>query len=149
VTTSGHGTRTPVVKSWILGTAAVVITVAATAVLAFTDIHVPLPGRKAAAPTPSAPAPVASIGRPYALVEVIPHRGADGGRAAAEAAKGRLDTAGMPVRLVDSLNSDVLDDTPAGTGFWVLLQDGFPTVDAAQAFCTQWRVVAPKCAVSP
>ena len=53
---------------------------------------------------------------------------------------------GMPVRLVDSLGSDVLADE--GTGFWVLLQDGFASAQAAQAFCTQWRVVAPKCQVT-
>jgi hypothetical protein len=52
----------------------------------------------------------------------------------------------MPVRLVDSLSSDVLADE--GAGFWVLLQDGFTTTEAAQAFCAQWRVVAPKCQVT-
>ena len=52
----------------------------------------------------------------------------------------------MPVKLVDSLTSDVLADQ--GAGFWVLLQDGFPTVEAAQAYCTQWKLVAPKCAVT-
>jgi hypothetical protein len=53
----------------------------------------------------------------------------------------------MPVRLVDSLESEVLADQ--GAGFWVLLQDGFATPEAAQEFCTRWRVVAPKCRVTP
>ena len=80
------------------------------------------------------------------LVEVFPRRGADGGKAAAEAQQAKLAAAGMPVKLVDSLASEVLADQ--GTGFWVLLQDGFATIEAAQAFCTQWRTVAPRCAVT-
>ena len=70
----------------------------------------------------------------------------DGGQAAAAAAQAQLTAAGMPVRLVDSLRSDVLADD--GAGFWVLLQDGFASAAVAQAYCTRWRTVAPKCAVT-
>jgi hypothetical protein len=52
----------------------------------------------------------------------------------------------MPVRLVDSLASDVLTDENGG--FWVLLQDGFTSPATAEAYCTQWRPVAPKCQVT-
>jgi hypothetical protein len=36
-----------------------------------------------------------------------------------------------------------------GAGFFVLLQDGFADVAAAQAYCTRWRAVAPNCRVTP
>lgn len=147
---TGGGTRKPRVANWMAGTAAIVIALAATAAVAFSGVRLPLPGSRRAAPPPAtaAPAPVAAtaVGRPYALIEVFPHRGADGGRAAAEAARTRLTDAGMPVRLVDSLTSDVLAD--GGAGFWVLLQDGFTSIEAAQAYCTQWKPIAPKCAVT-
>lgn len=82
--------------------------------------------------------------RPYVLVEVFPHRGADGGRGAAEAAQQQLRTAGMTVRLVDSLSTDQLDDAGGG-GFWVLLQDGFADATQAKAYCDRFRAIAPKC----
>ncbi|MEV6596426.1 hypothetical protein AB0M36_06100 [Actinoplanes sp. NPDC051346] len=149
----GTGSRKPRVTSWMAGAAAIVLAVAATVAVALSDVRIPLPGQRAATPppsalTPSAPAPLApvSVSLPYALVEVFPHRGADGGKGVAEAARARLAGAGMPIRLVDSLTSDVLADE--GSGFWVLLQDGFASVDAAQSYCTQWRQVAPRCAVT-
>ena len=92
------------------------------------------------------PAPVAAVtvGRPYALIEVFPH---DGGKAAADAAAAQFAAQGLSVKVVDSLASDVVAD--GGTGFYVLLQDGFPDVAAAQGFCTRWRAVAPECRVTP
>ncbi|MCA2218199.1 COG1470 family protein [Jidongwangia harbinensis] len=145
-TATGNGSRKPRVRSWMAGTAAVVLALAATAAVALSDVRLPLPGTKRAA-KPAATPTTPAVSRPYALVDVFPHRGPDGGKAEAESQRARLDTAGMPVKLVDSLASDVLEDK--GTGFWVLLQDGFANPEAAQAFCTQWRVVAPKCAVTP
>ena len=149
----GTGTRRPRVANWAAGTAAIILALGATAAVAFSGVHLPLPGRDRGEPTTGLTAPAPStaitpvaITRPYALVEVIPHRGADGGKAAAEAERAKLTAAGMPVRLVDSLASDVLADT--GDGFWVLLQDGFTTSEAATAYCTQWRLVAPECRVT-
>jgi hypothetical protein len=150
--TTGTGTRKPRVANWVAGAAAIVLALAATAAVAFSGVRLPLPGNRRAAPPPAAPASAAgaaattAVSRPYSLVDVFPHRGPDGGRASAEAARTRLADAGMPVRLVDSLASDELADQ--GAGFWVLLQDGFPTVEAAQAYCTQWKLIAPKCAVT-
>jgi hypothetical protein len=140
------GTRSPRISSLVASIAAIVVALGATAAIAFTGVTVPLPGRhRATSPTVPAAAKV-PVGRPYALVDVFPRSGADDGKAAAQAAQARYTAEGMPVRLVDSLSSDVL--AGQGTGFWVLLQDGFATVDAAQAYCTQWRAVAPKCRVT-
>jgi hypothetical protein len=148
----GTGIRRPRVANWVAGTAAIVLALGATAAVAFSGVKLPLPGRRAAttAQVAAPPAPTitpVTVRRPYALVEVLPHRGADGGKAAAEAERVKLAAAGMPIRLVDSLASDVLADE--GGGFWELLQDGFTTPEAATAYCTQWRLVAPKCAVVP
>jgi len=142
------GTRKPRVSSLVATIGAIVLALGATAAIALSGVRLPLPGRHKATATPTAvgaPSPV-TVGRPYALIDVFPHRGADGGKAAADAARAKLAAQGMPVRLVDSLGSDVLADS--GTGFWVLLQDGFGTVADADAFCTQWRAVAPKCTVT-
>lgn len=153
----GTGIRRPRVANWVAGTAAIVLALGATAAVAFSGVRLPFPGRGRGAATTAQvaapPVPAATtitpvtVGRPYALVEVLPHRGADGGKAAAEAERAKLAAAGMPIRLVDSLASDVLADQ--GTGFWVLLQDGFTTPEAAEAYCTQWRLVAPLCKVTP
>jgi hypothetical protein len=146
-TATGTGSRKPRVRGWMAATAAIVLALAATAAVALSGVRLPLPGSRRAAPPAAAPSPTAvQISRPYVLVEVFPRRGADGGKAAAEAQQAKLAAAGMPVKLVDSLASEVLADQ--GTGFWVLLQDGFATIEAAQAFCTQWRTVAPRCAVT-
>jgi hypothetical protein len=150
----GTGIRRPRVANWVAGTVAILLALGATAAVALSGVRLPAPGgnRKTPAP-PAQAAPVApavtpvTVARPYALIEVLPHRGADGGKAAAEAEQVKLAAAGMPVRLVDSLASDVLADE--GAGFWVLLQDGFATPDAATAYCTQWRLAAPKCTVIP
>ncbi|HET9519056.1 MAG TPA: hypothetical protein VFO77_15140 [Actinoplanes sp.] len=145
------GRRTARVPGWLATTVAIVLALGVTAAVALSGIG-QLPGGrspKAAGTTPGT-APVApaavTVSRPYALIEVFPHRGDDGGRAAAEAARDRLAATGMPVKLVDSLSSDVLAD--GGAGFWVLLLDGFATAEAAQAFCTQWKDAAPKCRVT-
>ncbi|WP_412746332.1 hypothetical protein [Krasilnikovia sp. MM14-A1004] len=147
-TATGTGRRPPRVTSLAAGIAALVLAVAATAAVAVSGARLPLPGRARTATQAAAPPTVTpvAVGRPFALVDVFPHRGADGGRAAAEAERGRLAAAGMPVRLVDSLASDQLADE--GAGFWVLLQDGFATPAAAAAYCTQWRTLAPKCTVT-
>jgi hypothetical protein len=147
LTVVATGTRKPRVPSMVAGGTAIVLALGATAAIFFSGVRLPVPGRHRAT-TPPPPAAVAqvTVGRPYALLDVFPHRGADGGRAAATAAQGRLAAAGMPVRLVDSLSSDVLADE--GTGFWVLLQDGFASAAVAQDYCARWRTVAPKCAVT-
>lgn len=151
----GTGIRRPWVANWVAGTTAIVLALGATAAVAFSGERQPYPGRGRAGTTAQVAAPPApaattiapvTVGRPYALVEVLPHRGADGGKAAAEAERAKLTAAGMPIRLVDSLASDVLADQ--GAGFWVLLQDGFTTPEAAEAYCTQWRLVAPLCKVT-
>jgi hypothetical protein len=149
LTATGTGSRKPRVRGWMAGTAAIVLALAATAAVALSDVRLPLPGSKRAAAPAATPSPTAvTISRPYVLVAVFPRRGGgDGGRPAAEAEQAKFAAAGMPVKLVDSYASDVLADQ--GTGFWVLLQDGFATVEAAQAFCTQWRTVAPRCSVTP
>jgi hypothetical protein len=146
LTAVGTGTRRPLVPNWAAGTAAVVLALGATAAIAISGVRLQLPGRHPSERPPSAAGP-APVGRPFVQVDAFPHRGADGGRAAADAQRARLTGAGMPVRMVDSLASDELADD--GTGFWVLLHDGFASADAAQAFCAQWRAVAPKCAVTP
>jgi hypothetical protein len=149
LTATGKGTRKPWAATWMAGAAAIILVAALVAALALSGVRLALPGSRRAAPAgPPASAPAAvTVGRPYALIDVFPHHGDDGGRAAAEAARVRLTDAGMPVKLVDSLASDAVAD--GGTGFWVLLEDGFPTAEAAQAFCTQWKLVAPKCTVTP
>ncbi|WP_412735662.1 hypothetical protein [Krasilnikovia sp. MM14-A1259] len=146
-TATGTGRRRPRVSPLTAGIAALVLAAAGTAAVAVSGVRLPMPGRARTA-VPAAPPTVTPVvvGRPFALVDVFPHRGADGGRAAAEAERSRLAAAGMPVRLVDSLASDQLADE--GAGFWVLLQDGFATPAAAAAYCTQWRSLAPKCTVT-
>lgn len=148
VDVTASGTRKPRVAGWLAGTTAIVLAVGATAAVAFSGVRLPMPGGRRAAPPPAtatsaAPVATTAVSRPYALIEVFPHRGPDGGRASAEAARTRLADGGMPVRMVDSLTSDVLADE--GTGFWVLLQDGFASAEQAQAFCTQWKPIAPRC----
>ena len=138
------GTRKPRMSSLVAGVLAVILALGATAVIALNGPGAKLPFLKKK--DEGTPVAQVTVGRPYALIDVFPHRGADGGKAAAEAARAKLAGAGMPVRLVDSLGSDVLADD--GAGFWVLLQDGFGTTEAARAFCAQWRVVAPKCQVT-
>ena len=148
LTDAVNGKRRPRVANWVAVTTAIVVAVGATAAIVFSGLRLPLPGSRRDTPRADATTPAAAvtISRPYALVDVFPHRGPDGGKAAAESARAKLADAGMPVKLVDSLTTDELADQ--GTGFWVLLQDGFATPDAAQAFCTQWKLLAPKCAVT-
>ena len=149
MTETGNGKRKPRVANWVAATTAIVVALGATAAIVFSGLKLPLPGSGRNKPdTPPTPTQVAvTVTRPYALIDVFPHRGADGGKAAAEAARAKLSNAGMPIKLVDSLTTNELADQ--GTGFWVLLQDGFPTPEAAQGFCTQWKLVAPKCKVTP
>jgi P pilus assembly chaperone PapD len=150
VKATAQGIRKARVPNWAAATTAIVLAVAATAAVVLSGVRLPMPGARRATTPPVAttpPAPVAAtVTRPYALIDVFPHRGDDGGRAAAEAARTKLADAGMPVKMVDSLESEVLADQ--GAGFWVLLQDGFTTPEAATAFCTQWRLIAPKCQVT-
>lgn len=86
-----------------------------------------------------------SVRRPYVLVGVYPRQPA--GRSAAEAALSRYTAAGMPVRLVDSTTTDAVADP--GGGLYVILHDGFRSVDEARRFCDRFRTAAPKCDVVP
>jgi hypothetical protein len=145
------GKSKPLVRGFVLATVAALLCVTAAAAIAlhgggkglFTGR---LFGRHAATTQQAAAVTPVTVGRPYALIEVFPHRGADGGKAAAQAEQQKLAAQGMPVRLVDSLASDVLSDEEGG--FWVLLQDGFQGTAQAGAYCVQWRTVAPKCQVT-
>ncbi|AGZ43432.1 hypothetical protein [Actinoplanes friuliensis] len=130
----GTGVVKPLVPKWVAAVVAVVLALGATA-----GVLLPRLSDDSAAP---------AVGRPFALVEAVPHTGGDGGRAAADARLATLTAAGMPVRLVDSLTSDDLDDN-GGAGSWLLLHDGFGSADAATSFCTQWQAVAPGCKVVP
>jgi hypothetical protein len=141
------GTRKSRVPTTVLFVTAIVLAVGASAAILLTGDHNFLPfGTKKAGTATTAPAKV-TVGTPYAMVDVFPHTGTDGGKGAADAALTKLQAAGMPVRLVDSLASDTLDDGP--DGLWVLLQDGFGSTQAAENYCAQWRTVAPKCKVTP
>jgi len=148
------GKSKPRVRAFVLGTVAIVALVAATALIALhTGGHGLFTGRlfkardKTAAAAPQQqPVAQVTVRRPYALIEVFPHKGADGGKAAAQAEQAKFVAAGMPMRLVDSLASDVLSDEDGG--FWVILQDGFQGTQAAEAYCAQWRTLAPKCQVT-
>ena len=146
----GTGVRRPRVANWVAGTVAIMLALGATVAVFFSGVQLPTPGRhRNPAATPAAVLPTVApvtVTKPYALVDVLSQSGADNGQAAAEAARAKLAAQGMPVRLVDSRASDVL--AGQGPGLWVLLQDGFATADAATAFCTQWRSVAPKCRVT-
>jgi hypothetical protein len=86
-------------------------------------------------------APTEPVKAPYALVDVFPI----GSRNAAEAARDRLNSAGMGVRVVDSRESGVIADGPEG--FHVLIRDGFSRPEAVQAYCDQYKVIAPNCQV--
>ncbi|MEU4237157.1 hypothetical protein [Actinoplanes sp. NPDC026619] len=148
LTLVASGTRKSRVPTTVLFVTATVLAIGASAAILLTGDHNFLPfGKKNAAGTSTAAPAKVTIGKPYALVDVFPHRGADGGKGAADAALAKLQAAGMPVRLVDSLASDTLADDP--DGYWVLLQDGFGSPQAAEQYCTQWRSAAPKCKVTP
>ncbi|WP_157437085.1 hypothetical protein [Actinoplanes subtropicus] len=144
------GKSKPLVRAFVLGTVAIVLLVAATALI---YVHTGgrglftgrlFKGRATAAAAPQQqPVTQVTVTRPYALIDVFPRAG---GPAAAQAELVKLTAARMPVRLVDSLASDVLSDENGG--FWVLLQDGFRSTDQAAAYCAQWRTLAPKCQVT-
>lgn len=140
------GTRKPRVSSLTAGIAAVVLALGATAAIWLSGVRVPLPGRGAATTPTTRAVAQSSVRTPYAILDVFPHRGADGGKTDAESEQRAFAAKGLQVRMVDSLSSDVLADE--GDGFWVLLQDGFASAGDAQSFCTQWLSVAPKCRVS-
>ncbi|WP_433292418.1 hypothetical protein ACQP2F_27950 [Actinoplanes sp. CA-030573] len=148
LTEVAHGTRKPLVPTLVAGAIVVLLALGATTAIVLNgggrhklfSLRGKADGATAAAVTP------ATVGRPYALIDVFPHRGADGGKAAAENEKAKLAAQGMPVRLVDSLASDVLSDENGG--FYVLLQDGFAGPEQAEAYCAHWRTVAPKCRVT-
>jgi hypothetical protein len=143
-TVTSKGARRPLLSSRAATALAIAVVVLATAAVAvFGGGLGPLTRKNAATPKSSAAPAVVTVRRPYVVADVFPHLGADGGRGAAEAAQGKLTAAGMQLRLVDSLSSDVLPDDAAG--FWVLLQDGFADDGQAQAYCDKYRTVAPKC----
>jgi hypothetical protein len=143
---TGTATNRPWISARTAGVAGTALLIILTAVIVVFADRVPLPGA-AKRPAASPSTPSAAIRRPFVLVEVFPHSGADGGYGAAEAARTRLADAGMPTRLVDSLTSDQLADDQGG--FWVLLQDGFESTAQAQAYCDRFRSVAPKCRPAP
>ncbi|MFF5287944.1 COG1470 family protein [Paractinoplanes globisporus] len=146
------GISKPLVRAFVLGTVAALLCVASAAAIALHGGGSSLfsgrlfKGRDKAAVATQQPVEQVTVNRPYALIEVFPHRGADGGKAAAQAEQAKLAGRGMQVRLVDSLASDALSDEDGG--FWVLLQDGFNGLAQAEAYCAQWRTVAPKCQVT-
>ena len=146
------GKSKPMVRAVVLGAVAIVVLVATTAIIALQTGGKGLfsgrlfSGRDRGAATAPQNVEQVTVKHPYALIEVFPHRGADGGKAAAQAEQAKLAARGMPLRLVDSLASDALSDEDGG--FWVLLQDGFSGTQQAQAYCDQWRAVAPKCTVT-
>ncbi|MCU7727334.1 hypothetical protein ODJ79_26690 [Actinoplanes sp. KI2] len=144
------GKSKPLVRAVVLGTVAIVVLVAATALIALhTGGHGLFTGRlfkgrdQAAAAPQQQPVEQVTVTRPYALIDVFPH---SGGQAAAQAELTRLTAGGMPVRLVDSFATDVLSDQNGG--FWVLLQDGFRNQQEAATYCERWRTLAPKCQVT-
>lgn len=152
LTTTAGGTRKPWLSSRAATVLAVAVLLAASVAVFLSNVRLPLPGRSPVASATSPAAPVAAppatpVKRPFALIEVFPHRGPDGGRSSAETERSRLTAAGMPVRIVDSLTSDDLADD--GAGFWVLLQDGFASAAEVDSFCGRWRAVAPKCTLTP
>jgi hypothetical protein len=100
-----------------------------------------------ASPSPAVTSTTTIIRRPYALIAVFPRQEGPNGRGAAEATLARLKQGGMPVRLVDSTTTGSVADT--GGGFWLLLQDGFASVDEAKRFCDKYRALAPKCDAVP
>lgn len=102
-----------------------------------------LPGREPAAPAPTATAG-GEVRRPYVMVDAFPQLDPSF-RARADTSLARLTAAGLQVRLVDSRQSaEIADGT---SGFWVLLRDGFGSVDEANRFCTTHRGVTPRCEV--
>jgi hypothetical protein len=64
---------------------------------------------------------------------------------AAEQMAARLQQAGVNARVVNSLQSEQLDDGPRGLLY--VLQDGFPNEQSAQAECAARRALAPACVV--
>jgi hypothetical protein len=108
----------------------------------FGDLRLPFRGA-----TPS-PAPGATatgeVRRPYVMVDSYPQLDPSY-RTKAETSLSRLAAAGLPVRLIDSMRSDEIAD---GTnGFWVVLRDGFSSVEEANQFCARYRGVTPRCEV--
>jgi hypothetical protein len=87
--------------------------------------------------------PTDPVTTPYALVDVFPI----GSLPAAESTRDQVNSAGMGVRIVDSRESGVIADGPEG--FHVLIRDGFSTPEAVQAYCDQYKVIAPNCQVVP
>lgn len=98
-------------------------------------------------PAPTAPAPdpvsgfIVLYGPPTPVDDVVNAK-------AAEQFAARLQQAGVNARVVNSRESDQLDDGPRGLLY--VLQDGFPNEQSAQAECAARRALAPACvAVKP
>jgi hypothetical protein len=104
-----------------------------------------LPDRGTAAPAPAATTG-GDVRRPYVMVDAYPQLDPSV-RARADASLARLSAAGLQVRLVDSRQSDELAD--GASGFWVILRDGFGSVEEANQFCTGNQGVTPRCEVVP
>ncbi len=101
-------------------------------------------GGPSGGPGPTAPAAepvtgfVVRYGPPTPVDDVVNAK-------AAEQFAARLQQAGVNARVVNSLQSDQLDDGPRGLLY--VLQDGFPDEQSAQAECAARRALAPACVV--
>ncbi|GIJ43228.1 hypothetical protein Val02_01140 [Virgisporangium aliadipatigenens] len=101
----------------------------------------------ATAPT-SAPKPVEpQVRRPYVLIDVFPQTGPDRGKPEADAALAALKAAGMSPKLIDASGGVVIAGRQGQ--LWVILQDGFASIEEARGYCDQFRPVAPKCEAVP
>jgi hypothetical protein len=103
-------------------------------------------GKAPAATTPARP-PAPQVRRPYVLIDVFPQSGADRGKPQADAALAALKAAGMSPRLIDASGGVVVAGRQGQ--LWVILQDGFASIEEARGYCDQFRPVAPKCEAVP
>ena len=118
-----------------------VVIAAGLAVAWFSGLRLPDRGKPVAAPPATAGG---EVRRPYVMVDAYPQLDPSF-RARAEASLARLTAAGLPVRLVDSRQSDEIAD--GTSGFWVILRDGFGSAEEANQFCTSRQGITPRCEV--
>jgi hypothetical protein len=59
----------------------------------------------------------------------------------------KVQAAGVPARLKNTLQTDRLDKGPAGKGLYAVFQDGFPDFPTARAACDKVKTQAPDCNV--
>jgi hypothetical protein len=65
-----------------------------------------------------------------------------------EQSQARLQAAGVGAQIVDSRDSDLIQEA-GGQALRVLIEDGFPTLAAAEAECQARRTLVPNCAAGP